>query len=75
MEDYHNRKKILGRSLGGKRLVERPRSRWKDSVQKDAVSLLHTKLEVAPPQKKIEMKEEKWGGRYSKMDCSTIKER
>jgi len=46
MEDYHIRKKISGRSFGGKRPVERPLSRWEDSVQLDALSLFHTKLEV-----------------------------
>ena len=73
MEYYHNRKKILGRSFGGKGPVERPRNRWENSVQKDAVSLLHTKLEVG--QKKMEVEEEKCGGRDPKMDHSTIGER
>jgi len=32
-----------GRSFGGKRLVGRPRSRWEDNVQKDALDVLHTR--------------------------------
>lgn len=38
MEDYH----ILQKILGGKRPVDRPRSRWEDNVQRVGVSLLHT---------------------------------
>jgi hypothetical protein len=52
MEDYHIRKRILGRSFGGKRPVERPRIRWEETVQMDAVSLFHTKLEVGPKKNK-----------------------
>jgi hypothetical protein len=41
MEDYHNTKKILGRSFIGKGPIGRHCSRWEDNMQKDAVSLLH----------------------------------
>jgi hypothetical protein len=41
LEDHRYPKWILGGSFGGKRLVGRSGSRWENSVQKDAVALLH----------------------------------
>jgi len=43
MEDHGIPKWILGGSFRGKKLVGRSRSRWENSVQKDALALLHVR--------------------------------
>jgi hypothetical protein len=40
-EDYFILEKNLGSSFRRKRLLGRPRSRWEENVQKDAVFLLY----------------------------------
>jgi hypothetical protein len=40
-EDYFIPKKNLGSSFRRKRSLGRPRGRWEENVQKDAVFLLH----------------------------------
>jgi hypothetical protein len=40
MEQHHIPKEVLGSCFGGGRTVGRPRNRWKDVIQRDAVNLL-----------------------------------